>query len=136
MGVGKFERSNFRMVKLHIQGLKRMVSLRGGLTTIRAGNHTLANLIFGYVSLSNPTMNFLIRVGRITLTVTTEVQFPPDTPLEPLDADHPVELMANDPRLFRLDNVGLAKGHVQVLRVLRYMTNVGTSKFALISPSS
>lgn len=58
------------------------------------------------------------------MTVTCEVQFVPDTTLEPLPADHPVEEFSNDPRLFRLDNVGLAKGHVQVLKLLRYMTNV------------
>ncbi|KUJ12249.1 uncharacterized protein LY89DRAFT_673249 [Mollisia scopiformis] len=107
----EFQRSNFKMVTMHIQGLKRMVALRGGLHTIRSTNHMLANLIFG-----------------ISLTVTTELQFFPETPLEPLASDDPIELahephLAQDPRLFRLDNVGLSRDHVQVFKVLRYNTN-------------
>lgn len=109
-----------------------MVSLRGGLTTIRDSNHTLANLIFGYDLSYTHIIISLTQAGRITLTVTTEVQFQPETPLEASGANDPLELLASDPRLFRLDNVGLAKGHVQVLKVLRYMTNVaGTLKSAL-----
>jgi len=32
----------------HFEGLKRMVTLRGGLGAIRALNPILANMIFGY----------------------------------------------------------------------------------------
>lgn len=58
------------------------------------------------------------------MTVTIEVQFQSITPLELMEPEHPIEQLADDPRLFELDNIGLAKGHVQVLKVLRYMTNV------------
>lgn len=37
------------MVKMHVEGLKRMVSIRGGLDAIRATNPVLTNLIFGQV---------------------------------------------------------------------------------------
>lgn len=36
---------------MHVNGLKRMVKLRGGLEEIRENNHMLANLIFGSVHL-------------------------------------------------------------------------------------
>ncbi|KAF8862195.1 hypothetical protein BDZ45DRAFT_723329 [Acephala macrosclerotiorum] len=101
----EFERSNFRMVEMHVNGLKRMVKLRGGLEEIRETNHMLANLIFG-----------------ITLTVTTELQFIPETPFVPMSVDT-MELAPNL-RLFRFDNADLAKGHAQILRLLRYMTNL------------
>lgn len=35
------------MVKIHVDGVKRMINIRGGLNAIRATNPTLANLIFG-----------------------------------------------------------------------------------------
>ena len=62
--------------------------------------------------------------GSITLTVTTELQFQPAAPMGTLTSDDPVIAMelTNDPRLFTLDNVGLAKGHAQVFKLLRYMT--------------
>ncbi|KAL5318805.1 hypothetical protein ACEPPN_013872 [Leptodophora sp. 'Broadleaf-Isolate-01'] len=44
-----FERGNLKMVKMHVEGLKRMVSIRGGLDAIRATNPVLTNLIFGQV---------------------------------------------------------------------------------------
>lgn len=43
----KFERGNLKMVKMHIEGLKRMVTMRGGLDAIRDTNPMLTNLIFG-----------------------------------------------------------------------------------------
>jgi hypothetical protein len=39
-----------RMVRMHIDGLKRMVAIRGGLTALRSQNADLANLVFGQVS--------------------------------------------------------------------------------------
>jgi hypothetical protein len=35
------------MVRMHIEGLKRMVRIRGRLDSIRTTNLMLANLIFG-----------------------------------------------------------------------------------------
>lgn len=45
--VTQHERGNMKMVRMHVQGIKRMVELRGGLEQISASNPTLANLIFG-----------------------------------------------------------------------------------------
>jgi hypothetical protein len=39
-----------RMVRMHIDGLKRMVTIRGGLAALRSQNTALANLVFGQVS--------------------------------------------------------------------------------------
>jgi hypothetical protein len=38
-----------RMVRMHIDGLKRMVTIRGGLAASRSQNADLANLVFGQV---------------------------------------------------------------------------------------
>lgn len=45
----KFERGDDERARMHIEGLKRMVNIRGGLAAIRATNPMLANMIFGLV---------------------------------------------------------------------------------------
>lgn len=47
LSIVEFERGDFRGVRMHIEGLKRMVKIRGGLGAIRSTNPMLANLIFG-----------------------------------------------------------------------------------------
>ena len=42
----KHERGNIRNLQLHMQGLKQMVNMRGGLSAIRATNPIAANLVF------------------------------------------------------------------------------------------
>jgi len=38
-----------RMMRMHVDGLKRIVEIRGGLAAIRSTNPNLANMIFGFV---------------------------------------------------------------------------------------
>ena len=40
------EKGNVRMLHMHIDGLKRMISIRGGLNAIRETNPMVANAIF------------------------------------------------------------------------------------------
>ncbi|KAF2118067.1 fungal-specific transcription factor domain-containing protein [Lophiotrema nucula] len=40
------ERGNVRMVQVHMRGLKRMVSMRGGLNALRQSNGMIANIVF------------------------------------------------------------------------------------------
>ena len=44
------ERGNMKMLRMHIDGLKRMVGIRGGLNAIRETNPMVANSTFWWVS--------------------------------------------------------------------------------------
>ncbi|KAK0120102.1 hypothetical protein ONS95_011512 [Cadophora gregata] len=99
----EFERGNLRMVKMHVEGLKRIVSIRGGLDAIRATNPVLTNLIFG-----------------ITMTVMTEPQFFSPTAWKPLE-DMPD--YSNTKSLFHYENGGVSSTLACAIRELRIMTN-------------
>ncbi|KAG4431697.1 hypothetical protein IFR05_012821 [Cadophora sp. M221] len=99
----EFERGNLRMVKMHVEGLKRMVNIRGGLDAIRATNPVLTNLIFG-----------------ITMTVMTEPQFFSPTKWQPLE-DMPD--YSNTSSLFQYEDVGVSSTLACAIRELRVMTN-------------
>jgi hypothetical protein len=64
------------MVRMHVNGLKRMVSLRGGLSAIRETNSMLGNIIFGLVRPTN--IKSKLKSHRTTMAVMTEPQFPPE----------------------------------------------------------
>lgn len=43
--IKQHERNNMRMLRIHVDGLKRMVGIRGGLGAIRETNPMVANSI-------------------------------------------------------------------------------------------
>jgi hypothetical protein len=48
----KDERSDMKTLRTHLNGLKRMVHLRGGLDAIKSANILTANIVFWYVQIS------------------------------------------------------------------------------------
>jgi hypothetical protein len=48
-GLKKHEKGNVRMVRMHMQGLKRMTDIRGGINGLRRSNAMVANIVFWQV---------------------------------------------------------------------------------------
>jgi len=107
------------MVKMHVDGLKRIVSIRGGLDAIRATNPVLTNLIFGYFSTHQPRCSFVDQ-SRISMTVMTEPQFFSPTEWRPLEG---MPDYSNTTSLFQYEEVGVSSTLACAIRELRIMTN-------------
>lgn len=107
----EFERGNLKMVRMHVEGLKRIVRLRGGLNAISANNTILGNMIFG-----------------ITMTVMTEPQFPPENNEPKLfDRWGEAALAIIDPNAFELERLGVTASYARVIKEIIHMTKILTS---------
>lgn len=118
----QFERSNMRMVEMHLQGLKRMVNLRGGLDSIRSESPLLANMIFGYSFLQCNFAAKLLTEFRISMTIMTEPQFSPTENTEyPLTIDPEDEKLKHIMSLETLEALDIAKPHARILRDMNFL---------------
>lgn len=104
LSIVEFERGDLRGVRMHIEGLKRMVKIRGGLGAIRSTNPMLANLIFG-----------------TSMTVMTEPQFPPGVKKPQPCRDLPNS--TSDTPLFEFESLGVSTAHAKIMREIKFMTN-------------